>query len=64
MKKINSLFILLFLGGFFLGCTKNLPRYYEVYRNDFEKGRGDLSVYNFYDLVRYLKKKHKFLSDR
>ena len=46
MKKQTTLFLLLFLGGFFWGCTKNLPKNYEVYRNDFERGKADLQVYN------------------
>ena len=50
MKKQPTLFLLLFLGTVFWGCTKNLPKNYEVYRNDFEKGRGDLKVYNFNSL--------------
>ena len=43
MRK--TLILLLSLLGLLLGCTKNLPKEYEVYRNDFETGRGDLLVY-------------------
>ena len=43
MRK--TLILLLPLLGLLLGCTKNLPKEYEVYRNDFETGRGDLLVY-------------------
>ena len=50
MKKLPTLLLLVFLGTVFFGCTKNLPKNYEVYRNDFEKGRGDLKVYNFNSL--------------
>lgn len=46
MRKI-PLFLLLLFFGLLLGCTKNLPKYYEVYRTDFENGRGDLRVYKF-----------------
>ena len=46
MRKIYLLLLFPFL-GLLLGCTKNLPKYYEVYRNDFENGRGDLRVYSF-----------------
>ena len=50
MRKTLILLLLLPFVGFLLGCTKNLPREYEVYRNDFESGRGDLLVYKFSNL--------------
>ena len=46
MRKTLILFLLLPFIGILLGCTKNLPKEYILYRSDFENGRGDLQVFN------------------